>query len=456
VRRVSRFALVAALAASVAGCGSGHKSPSADSTPSASATPTATKAVRAAVSADSFGMHVLQLGAHPYPPMPFGTVRVWDMGVTWKDLQPTQATPLTGNGNAALSRLDSIVSTLRQHGAQPMITLGMTPDWAANSCPHVTGGTDWGLQTCAPKDTSVNGPWGRYVKALATRYASSVKYFETWNEPSLRNGYNDSVAALAKMQQTAYTVLHSLRHGQQLASPGIPFTNGPPTNGVNWLSSFFTAPGGTSFDIVGLHLYPADPAVRAGDGPEWAVAVALPQVRQVLEQHGLADRAIWNTETNVGRAPAHTGYQAGVAGAAAVARTFILAPEAGIARTIWYAADDRTWGGTWLENAGASALSTAGSGYTTVHRMIDGRTPLGCTQPPVVGNATVTGTFTCRFGDSAGKLVLTAVWTTGRATQVRAPDGATAYYSVTGARHPVKAGAVVPVTAAPVYFTTGG
>jgi hypothetical protein len=449
VLRVRLLALLIAGAAVVAACGSSHGTTTTRPSPPASA-----PAQPTAVDAESFGMHVLGLGSHPYPQIPFGAVRVWDMGVTWKDLQPTATTSLTDPGsNPALARLDTIVKTFTQHHAQPMITLGMTPDWAARQCNHVNHGQDWGLQTCAPKDTSVTGPWGLYVKALATRYHDSVTYFETWNEPTLANGYNDDVATLAQMQQTAYTVLHSLHYGQQLVSPGIPFTNGPPTNGVNWLSQFFGAPGGTSFDIVGLHLYPSDAAVRAGDGPEWANLVALPLVRQLLDQHGLGSRPVWNTETNVGRAPAHTGYKGTDAGAAAVARTYILGAESHLARTFWYAADDRTWGGTWLENADFSTLTAAGRGYATVYRMLQGRAPLGCTQPQAGSDGVVNGTFTCRFG-SDGKASLVAVWTTAGATTVRPPAGMSAYYSVTGARHGLSGSAPVTITGAPVYFVS--
>ena len=41
-----------------------------------------------AIPATAFGMHYLNTG-HTYPAMPFATARIWDKGVTWKDLQPT-------------------------------------------------------------------------------------------------------------------------------------------------------------------------------------------------------------------------------------------------------------------------------------------------------------------------------------------------------------------------------
>src|SRR3954469_15638453 len=165
-------------------------------TPPASSTPAAgqTATHSGLLTAQAFGMHYLGFGTHPYPSLSFGTARVWDMGVTWKDLQPTPQSSLAGSGSAGLQRLDAIVDTFRRHRVEPIITLGQTPAWAARSCRHRFRGVDWGSQTCAPRDTSASGPWARYVRALATRYRHSVRYFELWNEPSLRNGYNDSPA----------------------------------------------------------------------------------------------------------------------------------------------------------------------------------------------------------------------------------------------------------------------
>src|SRR5438270_4797151 len=71
--------------------------------PPSSATP-----VPPPISAAAFGMHYLDI-AHPYPPLPFGTARVWDMGVTWADLQPAPGTW----DQAALAKLDGIVATFR-------------------------------------------------------------------------------------------------------------------------------------------------------------------------------------------------------------------------------------------------------------------------------------------------------------------------------------------------------
>jgi hypothetical protein len=311
----------------------------------------------------------------------------------------------------------------------------------------VTGGVDWGTKTCAPQDTSVSGPWGKYVRFLAAHYRGKVRYFELWNEPSLHNGWNSSIATLARLQTTARTILHA--YGAKLVAPSVAFTNGSPTNGYRWLKSFLSAPGGKNYDVLGLHLYPNDQAARGGYGPEWAMNTGLMYAKKAVRAAHAPNRPIWNTETNVGRQPAHTGYGDGAAGAAAVARTFVLAIENHVGRTIWYGADDRSWGGTFLEGSDFSTLTPAGLAERNVRNLLVGKAALGCRQP----RGTRRGAYTCKFGTPRGHQTLLVVWTTGGAKTIHAPKGTKGYYTATGAHGAAARGSAFRVTATPVYLT---
>lgn len=426
------------------------------------------------ISPVAFGMHYLST-SHAFN-VTFASARLWDMGVTWKDLQPdaptftaglagvTPDSSTDGFNQTAVGNLDRIVRTYAGH-VDPMITLGMTPSWAANisGCNTVdNSGRDWGTQTCAPVDNyadsnghSFGDPWYNYVSYLATRYDGhhadangsalpKVTNFELWNEPNLRNGWNGSIAKLASMQQVAYGILHS--HGQKLVSPSIPFTVG---GAYTWLNSFLHATGGKSYDITGLHLYPSDAAAKGGYGPEWSMNTALVGARKVLYNNGVSGRQIWDTETNVGRVPAHTTIGGGSAGAAAVARTFILATENKIARTFWYAADEHSWGGVWLENTSYTALTTAGWGYQSTRARLVGKAPLGCSRTTVGTNK---WKYTCKFGTTTGHKTLLAIWTTGGSYTLKAPAGTKHWYNVTGTYRSAYAGKKFTITHTPVYL----
>jgi len=266
-----------------------------------------------------------------------------------------------------------------------------------------------------------------------------VQYFELWNEPSLHNGYNDSVRTLAKMQASADKILH--QYGAKLVSPAIPFTDGSPKHGMRWLNGFLKQPGGKSFDIVGLHLYPSDAAAKAGNGPEWAMQT-LRSVRGVLRSDGVGGKPLWNTETNVGRAPAHTVQGSGTRAAGMVARTYLLATENNVARTFWYAADDRTWGGTWMETPDRQTLTKAGHAYVVMRDLLVGSHPRGCS---------VSGAhYACRYRLSNGKNMI-AVWSTRGVFTYHGPRGTKRVDWVAGGGRSASHATALRVGAAPVY-----
>jgi len=389
-----------------------------------------------AISSRQFGMHYLSPG-NPLL-LGFGSARIWDMKVSWKDLQPT-----SGATNAtALSRLDAIVTGMRNHGAQPMITLGMTPTWAADNCSHVSYGVNWGRKTCAPRATGATSPWGNYVRMLAKRYKGKVRYFEVWNEPSLRNGYNDSVAKLARMQGVAQSIVH--HYGAKLLSPGVPFTNGTPQYGLNWINNFLSKPGGKHFDVLGLHLYPADAVAKAGWGPEWSM-VQLAAARTIMRRHGIS-RPVWDTETNAGGTLKHVTFT-GARGAGQVAREYILATQNHVGRTFWYAADVRQVVGTWLMQSGFHSLAAPGLGFRALRNLLVGARPYGCSRTTVGAHK---WHYTCRYHLANGRNML-AVWSTGRAFSYHGPRGTRRIESVTGSVRSASSRTRVTVGSAPVY-----
>ncbi|MDX6301787.1 MAG: hypothetical protein QOF53_3001, partial [Nocardioidaceae bacterium] len=407
-----------------------------------------------------------------YPSLAFASARIWDDGVDWAQLQPnaptytpgdgiiTQTTSTDGFDQTVVSKLDSVVQNFANHHVDPMITLGMTPSWAANTSGCSYG--SYGVSTCPPVDNyadsaghSFGDPWSNYVNFLATRYDGNhghpkVTYFELWNEPNFKNGWarqdSSAIAKLASMQASAYSTLHN--HGQKMVSPSIAFTAG---GGYSWMSNFFSKSGGTAFDIVGLHLYPSDAAAKGGYGPEWSMNTALVGARKVLAQYHLSGRQIWNTETNVGRAPAGTrqGDGQSTLAAAGVARTFILATQNKVARTFWYAADDRSWGGIFLEKSDYKTLTTAGVGYRTVRSLLVGRAPLGCSRTTVGANK---WKYTCKFGTTAGHKTLLAIWTTGGSYTLKAPAGTKSSYTVAGVHRSAYAGKKFAINHYPVYL----
>jgi hypothetical protein len=394
-------------------------------------TPTPASAAPAPIGPRAFAMHFLDT-SHRYPVMPFKSARVWDMGVTWADLQPDGPSW----DSAALARLDNIVHMFVRHGVQPLIVLGMTPGWARASCSH----DGWPATTCGPKLTGTRSPWANYVRALAKRYHGV--FFETWNEPNLKNGWNDTTGKLARMQSTAYTVIHGARTADRLVSPTVAVTAGHP---YRWLNTFFHSTGGKRFDVFGAHLYPSDHSARYGYGPEWSIG-EFQKLRALLRRNHLGGKQMWDTEANVGRYQYRRSTSrtfTGMAGAAMVARTYALQLASGVKRIFWYAADDRGWGGTWMERSDFYSLTDAGRAERVMHNLLVRAPPYGCSHYRTH--------WTCKFHLRSGKNML-AKWTTRGAWYVHAPRHSTRVYNVLGGSVATHGGATVKVTSRPRFI----
>lgn len=81
----------------------------------------ATVSVSSIVPANYFGMHVgFVTPGTPWPAVPFGTWRLWDANVTWKDLEPQK-------GVWDFSKLDAFVALAQQHKVDIILPLALTP-----------------------------------------------------------------------------------------------------------------------------------------------------------------------------------------------------------------------------------------------------------------------------------------------------------------------------------------
>jgi polysaccharide biosynthesis protein PslG len=444
VRNVRLLAIPAAcIAAAIACSGGAPKSSlagpaagvpsSASSSASPGPTPSYPVVLRAAI-----GMHWLQYPSPLLSRLRFGAVR-FNGGnvVTWPILQPSASSRLDST-NPAVRQLDDMVSRYEKLHVEPLIVLGGTPSWAAEACQNGT----WPADTCAPARRDASSPWGTYVRFLAHRYPGAS--FEIWNEPNLRNGYNDTIGHLAEMQRTASAAIHSANPHAVVVSPSVGITAGDP---LGWFSAFLREPGGGDFDVAGVHLYASDASARAGDGPEWADGM-FRQFRSLLNKANIR-KPIWNTEVNVGRFEFRNTTSrvfTGSAGAAMVARTFLLQLGDGVSRVYWYAGDDRSWSGTWLVNGDGKTLTPAGVAFNVAYRMLVGATPHGC-------STTAERVWTCRFTLPAGRS-MEATWTTGLPTDVQLPPHTLSVVDVTG-RTTSASSATLHISDVPTFVVSG-
>lgn len=223
-----------------------------------------------------FGMHVNKLGSHFVWPAGTQIIRLHNTGTTWRDLEPTQNgwDWATGHGR----RMDLYVDYAVKNGGKVLYTLGQTPLWAS-STPGVVGLYGAGASG-APKDMN---DWRDYVRTLATRYAGKIRYWELWNEPDFKPHWAGTNAQLVEMARIAAEELHAADPQNRLVGPG--FTAG---QGMLALDRLLGEGLGQYIDDVGYHFY-------YSTNPE-AVGAQIDNVRNLMKNHGVGNKALWITE----------------------------------------------------------------------------------------------------------------------------------------------------------------
>jgi hypothetical protein len=128
-----------------------------------------------------FGMTMTggEVGAEPWPVVPFSGFRLWDSGVPWSLLNPAP-------GTYDWRLLDIWMNHAKQNGVDIDYCFGRVPRWASSEpndffCANEPGSCD------PPSDLNADGTgtnlaWRDFVTAIATHSAGRIHYWELWDE----------------------------------------------------------------------------------------------------------------------------------------------------------------------------------------------------------------------------------------------------------------------------------
>ncbi len=216
-----------------------------------------------------FGIH-FHSPELPWPDanLNYHTVRIWD-AAQW-------ATINTSPGMYYWNELDLHVERALANGADIIFNLGRTPRWASarpNEYSHYGSG-----QAAEP---ALDQFWQDWVTEVGTRYQGQITYWEIWNEPNDAGFFTGTPEKLASLAQQARDILKNIDPANQMISPS-PYDPG-------YLNLYFEVGGGHFADIIGYHFY-------VYDDPELLFDSFIPLVRVIMENHGLQDRPLWDTE----------------------------------------------------------------------------------------------------------------------------------------------------------------
>jgi hypothetical protein len=269
-----------------------------------------------------FGLHVPQIANGAVPTVSYGSIRLWDSGVAWGQVEQSK-------GKYWWVGMDKAVGAANAQGAQILYVLGSTPKWAAS---NVKQGT-------YPNKGAASNPkniadWKNWVTAVVTRYGASIDSYQIWNEANLTTFWMGTPKQMATLTSEAYKIIRRLDPTAKVvaASSTVRLTSA--------FKKFFPAyltelkKKNWPVDVFAIHTYgpsTATPALRSD-------YVAM--TRKALAKAKAPARPLWDTEVNYGIKGPGTGYPdkdiTGDTAASYVAQTYLDSIRLGVARTYWY------------------------------------------------------------------------------------------------------------------------
>lgn len=400
-RRTLRTVLTIALAGAVA-CSSMVPVAAEAATPRASKSK-APKTER--VPAELFGMNASgeRTGAK--------ALRLWDAGVTWAELQPT-------NGPVNWGPLDAIVNRARANGYKNILyVFGSTPSWAASGGPV----------TSYPSNDSY---YLDYVAQVARRYKGKIKAYQTWNEADLPDFYTGSPESLAKLTAKTYKVIKKIDRKAMVAAAGLvprPGRFGRGSFEDRYLSTLRKEGWPTDAFIVSMYPENENPSLRLK-----YTNIA----RKALKRQKAPTKQLWESEANYASSslqPFPDATQMRL-----VARTYIDSMAYGLDRVYWYSWT-QDWAPLGVRMTVDGIPTPAATAYRTVESWMSGKRWAGCTKKKGVTQCPMTG------GQRA-----TIMYTDSSSRSVSAPKGAKAVCDLYNSCTPTKAGTRITVTSSPV------
>ncbi len=297
---------------------------SSSASPSVSPSPVVRSVSFSPVDAGMLGMHVAgaQEGDWPADSVPVESLRLWDTGTSWLQIEATR-------GRYDWRGLDTALETASSAGVSDVLmVLGPTPVWNASSLS--------GVQYPVPGAASVPesfAAWDDFVSAVVDRYAGKITAYQIWNEASLKMFWQGSPAQMAELTERAYRIIKE-------RDPSALVVGASTTVRISRAYSRFfpayleeLAARDWPLDVFAVHSYPS-----GVEGP-LDRALHVRWVQQTLSSLDAPALPVWDTELNYGLAGPGDVPRREVVGDEAlswVVRTYLDSLRDGVARTYWY------------------------------------------------------------------------------------------------------------------------
>ena len=202
----------------------------------------------------------------------------------WREVEPTQ-------DQLHWEVIDQIVAGAEYYGLDLVVRLDQHPAWASQVVPALNGPPDQ-LQD-----------YRNFVYRVAERYRGRVKAYIIWNEPNLAiewGGQQPDAEAFTRLLKEGYQAVKAADPAALVVSPGLAPTNRNDATAIDdrlFLEALYQAGADAYFDVLGTHAYSfgqAPDVIESNrDQPTFR---RLAELRQIMVEHGDADKPVWITE----------------------------------------------------------------------------------------------------------------------------------------------------------------
>lgn len=388
----------------------------------------------AQVNSTSFGMHMSTgvINNQPWPSVSFGTMRLWDAGVQWAQVNPSK-------GYYKWSTLDGWLNQAQAKKLSVIYTFGRTPRWASSKPNDTT--CSYGAGQCDPPSdlnpdgTGTNQHWKDFVTAIATHAAGRIKIWEIWNEAPNAWYWTGTMSQMVRMAKDARAIIKSIDPNAILLTPSAGIRGAAYQD---WTANYLAAGGGQYADAIAFHGY-----IQVGGQypiPEDFLTY-FNTLRQTLARNNQSSKPAYDTEYSWGR-PSRTGFTDKDLQAGFVARSLLLHASERVARLLWYEWNSTDGTGTlWTSTSG---LLKPGIAYREVRSWL-------------VGNqfssrcAGTNGTWKCTL-TRPNSSQIQAVWSTNGSKTYTAPSIYRSYRDVYGGTHAIPNSGAVTIGYKPILL----
>lgn len=318
------------------------------------------------VPAALFGQHVSRITAGAPAGLHVGSIRLWDSGVAWRDLEPA-------DNQYDWAKLDAALTNARAIGASEILyTMGGTPSWAASNPNSLKGLYGPGTNS-HPRTTGSYTDFIRDLLSHARSIGIPITSVQIWNEANLPDFYNGTPTQMAALTQAAAPVIRAQGATVVAASTTVRAKGPTKTWGKNYGKAMKKI--GWPVDVVAGHFYP--PATK---GPATRVSY-IKVLKKYYKKYGAGKKPIWDTEMNYGDTRAYMKVKRQYAGGTAatyVARTYIDSMRYGIKRVFWYGWDIAVLGTDMTVRPAMTAPTAGGQAFLQIQDWMAGNTWYGC------------------------------------------------------------------------------